>query len=92
MAISDDDVQTLLDRTERIERETKRHGRTLYGDDEFPGLRKIVAETKIKADSIDNKITGYEDQIRGAKWVVGGIAFLLTSGALAAIINVVSGG
>jgi hypothetical protein len=92
MPISDDEVKTLLNRTARIETEQRRHGRTLYGDDEYPGLRKIVAEVKDKTENIDIRITGYENSIRGAKWVIGGVVFLLTSGAVAAVINIVSGG
>jgi hypothetical protein len=66
--------------------------RTVYGDEEYAGLRKIVADTAAKTGKIDAKITGYENRIHGAKYVIGGGVFLLTSGALAAIINVVSGG
>jgi hypothetical protein len=92
MTISDDDVHTLLERTARIEQKQNKLMRTVYGDDEYPGLRNIVNDTAAKTAKIDGKITGYEQRIQGAKWVVGGLAFLLTSGALAAIINVVTGG
>lgn len=92
MPISDDEVQELLGSVEEIRRETLKHGRTLYGDDEYPGLRKIVSEVRLKTDTIDDKIAGWENKIAGAKWVIGGIAFLLTSGALAGIINLATGG
>lgn len=94
MPISNDDVKTLLQRTASIEQEQKRHGRTLYGDSEgeWPGLRTLVLDTKRKADAIDDKITAYEQRIQGAKWVIGGFVFLLTSGAVATLINLLSGG
>ena len=92
MPISDDNVRELLSRTQRIEEEQRRLLRTVYGDDEYPGLRVLVTETKRKTDLIDDKISGYEDRIKGAKWVIGGVAFLVSSGAVAALISFFTGG
>jgi hypothetical protein len=92
MQINDDDVNTLLERTKRIEYDQKRLMRTVYGDDEYPGIRAIVNTAAAKTDKLDTKITGYEQRIHGAKYVIGGGMFLLSSGAVAAIISVLSGG
>lgn len=92
MPISNDDVNTLLGRTQRIEDKQNRLMRTVYGDEEYKGLRTLVHETKARTEAIDEKIAGYEDRLRGAKWVLGGFVFLLSSGALAALINILTGG
>lgn len=92
MPIDDREVHEIIDRTKRIEEKQNKLMRTVYGDEEYPGLRRIVSETKLKTDAISDKIIGYEDRIRGARWVIAGLVFLISSGAVAALISIVSGG
>ena len=61
-----------------------RLNRVVFGDDDAPGMKGRLEET---ADTVE----GWEQKWQGAKLVIGGVVFVLTSGAASAVIALLRG-